>query len=314
MIEILKAPPFITVQDQGREGHRAEGVPPAGAMDRMALMHANLLVGNPPGAAGLEWALGGGRFGFTDVRTIATGAPGAAARLNGELLSPWQCVPIRAGDELVVEPPAQGRFAYLAISGGLRVPLVLGSRSTYLPGKFGGHEGRRLRTGDQIRLGKTPALRPRPSLSAAQRPDYARPIRVVDGPQQDLFGDEAWELLLSGRYTVSTTSDRMGYRLEGPALTHRGPASLPSEPACPGAIQGPDGGAPIILMPDGPTVGGYPKLAVVITADLGVMAQQTPGTRPRFERATLDQAVAALREQRRVANGLLLSADPHHRP
>ena len=314
MIEILKAPPFITVQDQGREGHRAEGVPSAGAMDRIALALANRLVGNAPGAAGFEWALGGGRVGFTDARTIATGAPGAAARLNGELLSPWQCVPIRAGDELAIEPPASGRFAYLAISGGLLVPPVLDSRSTYLPGRFGGHEGRRLRTGDRLPLGSTAALPPRASLPEAQRPDYARAIRLVEGPQHDLFTEQAWELLLSGGYTVSAASDRMGYRLEGPALTHRGPASLPSEPACPGAIQGPDGGAPIILMPDGPTVGGYPKLAVVITADLGVMAQQTPGTCPRFERATLDQAVAALREQRRVANGLLLSADPHHRP
>jgi allophanate hydrolase len=134
----------------------------------------------------------------------------------------------------------------------------------------------------------------------------------VDGPQHDLFGDEAWELLLSGRYTVSAASDRMGYRLEGAALTHCGPASLPSEPACPGAIQIPDGGAPIVLMPDGPTVGGYPKLAVVITADLGVMAQLTPGTRPRFERVTLDQAVAALRGQRRVCS--LLPSDRHHGP
>jgi biotin-dependent carboxylase-like uncharacterized protein len=302
MIEIIKAPPFITVQDQGREGHRAEGVPSAGAMDQLALALANRLVGNPPGAAGLEWALGAGRIGFTDTRAIATGAPGAAARLNGNLLSPWECVPVKAGDELAIEPPARGRFAYLAISGGLQVPLVLDSRSTYLPGRFGGHEGRRLRTGDRLPLGSASALHTQAPVPRNRRPDYARPIRIVEGPQHDLFGTDAWALLLSGEYTVSGTSDRMGYRLAGPALTHRGPASLPSEPACPGAIQVPDGGAPIILMPDGPTVGGYPKLAVVITADLGVMAQQIPGSHPRFERVTLDQAVAALREQRRVAN------------
>jgi biotin-dependent carboxylase-like uncharacterized protein len=312
MIEILKAPPFITVQDQGREGHRAEGVPPAGAMDQLALALANRLVGNPPGAAGFEWALGGGGIGFTDARAIATGAPGAAARLNGNLLPPWQCVPVRAGDELAIEPPARGRFAYLAISGGLRVPLVLDSRSTYLPGRFGGHEGRRLRTGDRMPLGSASALHTQATVPRNHRPDYARSIRLMDGPQHDLFGDEAWEQLVSGGYTVSAASDRMGYRLEGAALTHSGPASLPSEPACPGAIQIPDGGAPIVLMPDGPTVGGYPKLAVVITADLGVMAQQTPGTRPRFERVTLDQAVAALREQRRACS--LLPAYRHHGP
>jgi antagonist of KipI len=281
-------------------------------MDRMALELANRLVGNGPSAAGFEWALGGGRIGFTDARAIATGAPGAAARLNGNLLPPWECVSVKAGDELAIEPPASGRFAYLAISGGLQVPLVLDSRSTYLPGRFGGHEGRRLRAGDRLPLGGREALPHHASLAEAHRPDYARAIRLVDGPQHDLFGDEAWELLLSGRYTVSAASDRMGYRLEGAALTHCGPASLPSEPACPGAIQIPDGGAPIVLMPDGPTVGGYPKLAVVITADLGVMAQLTPGTRPRFERVTLDQAVAALRGQRRVCS--LLPSYRHHGP
>ena len=124
----------------------------------------------------------------------------------------------------------------------------------------------------------------RPEDRRSAPPDYARAIRVIPGPQAALFDERVWSLLEDGAYAVGPVSDRMGYRLEGPAIGHSGPAELPSEPACPGAIQIPGGGAPIVLMPDGPTVGGYPKVAVVVTADLGVMAQLAPGAMPRFAR------------------------------
>lgn len=283
MIEVLKAPPFATIQDLGRSGHLHEGVPPAGAMAPETLGWLNRRLGNPDGAAAIEWALGAGTFRFLDAATVALGPEGGT--LDGAPVPPWIPVHCAAGAELVVAPPGTARFGYLAIGAGLEVPLVLGSRSTYLPGRFGGLEGRRLRTGDRLATGAQDILVPR---EFGPPPPAGGAIRVIRGPQADLFDEGAWNELLSGRYAVSAASDRMGYRLEGPSLRHGGPPALPSEPACPGAIQVPDGGAPIVLMPDGPTVGGYPKIAVVASADLGRLAQLRPGDRPDFQLVTLD--------------------------
>jgi biotin-dependent carboxylase-like uncharacterized protein len=282
MIEILKAPPFATVQDLGRPGHRREGVPPAGAMDCPALRWLNRRVGNPDGAAAIEWALGGGRLRCCSAITLAIG-PGSASR-GTETIAPWSAVGCQAGDELVLDPPSATRFGYLAVGGGIATPPLMGSRSTYLPGGFGGMAGRRLRPGDRLPVGTDQGA---PTIGEAV-PSYDRVIRVLSGPQAELFDDTAWEALLNGSYAIAAASDRMGYRLDGPLIRHRGSASLLSEPACPGAIQIPDGGSPIVLMPDGPTVGGYPKLGVIASADLGVLAQLVPGRRPRFALASLE--------------------------
>lgn len=286
MIIVGKAPPFATVQDLGRRGHRHEGVPPSGAMDATTLERLNEALGNTPGAAGLEWALGEGSLQPERPVTVALGPVGA--HLDGVSVPPWSVSACPRGATLHLEPPSACRFGYLAVAGGIAVPLALGSRSTYLPGRFGGLEGRRLRAGDRLPVGPAPGEARR--LSAPDQQTDA--IRVVRGPQADLFGPEAWSALLGGQYRVGVASDRMGYRLEGPILRHGGPASLPSEPACPGAIQVPDGGAPIVLMPDGPTVGGYPKIAVVIAADMGRLAQAQPGAVPQFRLVSLDEAVA----------------------
>lgn len=283
MIEVLRAPPFATVQDLGRPGHRAEGVPPSGAMDAPALILLNRLVGNAPGAAGIEWALGPGCVRARQCCNVAVG-PGTVLTHSGRHIPAWTAFECAAGDELSLDPPHPFRFSYLAVAGGVAVPLVLGSRATYLTGKFGGHEGRRLRNGDVLPVGEAVAAAWTDEADGIAVPDYSRTIRVIPGPQAALFNEMVWELLEGGAYAVGPVSDRMGYRLEGPAIPHSGPAELPSEPACPGAIQVPGGGAPIVLMPDGPTVGGYPKVAVVVTADLGVMAQLVPGARPRFVR------------------------------
>jgi allophanate hydrolase len=139
-------------------------------------------------------------------------------------------------------------------------------------------------------------------------PPTREAIRVVPGPQSDLFDDDFWEALTGGAWAIAPASDRMGYRLDGPAIRHRGSPSMPSEPVCPGAMQVPVGGTPIVLMPDGPTVGGYPKPAAVITADAGQLAQSRPGARPRFELVTFEEAVSALREvhaRRRAAREFL---------
>ena len=296
MIEVLTAPPFMTVQDLGRQGLRAKGVPVSGAMDPEALAWANLLVGNPADAAGLEWALGTGRLRIPAGRAFA--AAGATLTWNGMPMLPLTAAV--AGPEEVVELGLpRRRFGCLAISGGVAVEPVLGSRSTYLVAGFGGHEGRRLRRGDFLPLGSSRFLPPPDpwGLPDDSGPESRDSIRVVPGPQSELFDQESWEGLLGQAYAISAASDRMGYRLDGPPLHHRGNASLPSEPVCAGAVQVPEGGAPIVLMPDGPTVGGYPKLAVVISTDLGTLAQCPPGSRPRFELVTFDEAAAALRER-----------------
>lgn len=296
MIEVLTAPPFITVQDLGRQGLRAKGVPLSGAMDPEGLAWANLLVGNPTDAAGLEWALGTGRIRIPAGRAFA--AAGATLTWNGMPMLPLTAA-VSGPEETVELGLPRRRFACLAVAGGVAVEPVLGSRSTYLVAGFGGHEGRRLRRGDFLPLGPSRFL---PPLDPWGLPDDSGPesrdsIRVVPGPQSELFDQDSWDGLLGEAYTISAASDRMGYRLEGPPLHHRGSASLPSEPVCAGAVQVPEGGAPIVLMPDGPTVGGYPKLAVVISTDLGALAQCPPGSRPRFELVTFDEAAAALRER-----------------
>lgn len=292
MIEVLRAPPFATVQDLGRPGHRAEGVPPAGAMDPGALRILNRAVGNEPGAAGIEWALGAGEVRL-ERRCQAAVGPGSW-RVDGRQAPAWSGVEIQPGQVLTLDPPASTRFSYLAIAGGLDLPRVLGSRSTYLTGRFGGRDGRLLKKGDRVPLGTTRDGRSR--TPPARLPDYQRSIRIVAGPQARFFGEDAWAALLSGAYRIGRASDRMGYRLEGPALSHSGPVALPSEAACPGAIQVPDGAPPIVLMNDGPTVGGYPKIAVMVSVDLGLLAQMVPGTSPRFVMVSQQEAVAALRE------------------
>lgn len=300
MMEILRAPPFATVQDLGRPGHRAEGVPPAGAMDHRAVRRLNHALGNGAEAAVIEWALGPGQVRFERGAWVAAGPAGLT--VDGAHVPPWQPAWTSPGQTVALEAPGRSRFSYLAVDGGVGVPIVLGSRSTYLPGRMGGWEGRRLRTGDRLPLGLELGKPPTPVPSPAE-PTSPASIRVLPGPQAEFFSEEAWDLLCSGAFGISSASDRMGYRLEGPPLGHAGPAALPSEPVCPGAVQVPDGAAPIVLMPDGPTVGGYPKIAVVISADLGRLAQMLPGDRPRFVRVTQPQAVAALREQVAIAGG-----------
>lgn len=310
MIEVLRAPPFMTVQDQGRPGLRHQGVPPSGAMDAEGLALANLLVGNPPDAAALEWALGSGTIRLADRRLIA--ATGATILVNDVELPAWTALPVGPEGEVTLGLP-EGRFACVAVSGGVDVPLVLGSRSTYLRGGFGGMEGRRVKHGDRIPLGEAGGRDAPRMLPEELWPARRDAIRVVPGPQADLFDDRAWEFLLGRAYALDAASDRMGYRLEGPVLNHGGEASLPSEPVCPGAVQVPGGGAPIVLMPDGPTVGGYPKLAVVIAADLGLLAQHPPRSRPAFVLSTFDEAVAALRDRAariRTAEKALITMTP----
>lgn len=297
MINVTKAPPYLTVQDCGRKSARSFGVPPGGAMDAFALQAANAILDNKLDAAALEWALGGGTIRFERDCGCAIAGASVRATIGGRRIAPCTSTIARAGDELAVEQIEAGRFLYVAVSGGIDVPLLLGSRSTYLPGRFGGLDGRSLRTGDVIACfdAELPA---RPVHCAAELlPRYETGIvHIIQGPQEDLFDDDAWRILCESEYRIANASDRTGYRLDGPPLP-KAPAALPSEPGCPGAIQIPGDGVPIVLMADAPTVGGYPKIAIVSEYDLPILAQRRPGDRIRFERSSLDQSRRGLRRR-----------------
>jgi antagonist of KipI len=299
VIVVAKAPPYLTVQDSGRQGSRAFGVPRGGAMDRFALEALNAIVGNTFGSAGLEWALGGGVLRFESACAFACGGASVRAFLAEKPVRSFTTLSARAGDELKIEEFTRGRFLYLAFSGGIDVPEVMGSRATYLPAHFGGFEGRMVVRGDRLRLGRRPQSLPHagftPDPSLLPRREAAT-ARVTRGTHADLFDDLQWTQFIGNEFTVAMASDRTGYKLSGPALSHTF-GSLPSDPGCEGAVQVPADGNPIVLMADAPTVGGYPKIAVVSEADLPIIAQLTPGERLRFKLISIEESQRALRQQ-----------------
>jgi biotin-dependent carboxylase-like uncharacterized protein len=287
MIRIVKAPPHAVVQDLGFPAGRAFGLPESGAMDRRTLALANLSVGNPPGAAGLEWSLGPLVIRCEQAHRLTAIGP-AELRIDERPVEPAIPHEVPAGALVALVPGAVPRFCYLAIGGGIATEPVLGSRSTYLPGAIGGLEGRRLRAEDRLAIGAPPPTAPaqadriRRVIEASAAPAKPPVLRIVRGPQWERFEEAAQRRLVEAEFVVDRASDRAGYRLTGPAIPPRSEATLPSEAACPGAIQVPDNGQPIVLMPDGPTVGGYPKIAVVIHPDLDRLAQCPRGTAGRF--------------------------------
>jgi biotin-dependent carboxylase-like uncharacterized protein len=205
----------------------------------------------------------------------------------------------RAGDELTVEQLTAGRFLYLAFSGGIDIPQVLGSRSTYLPGRFGGYNGRMITGRDILSMGPHPASTPLEGFTCPPEllPRYeSAAVRITRGPHADLFDEAAWRTLTETEFAISTASDRTGYKLKGAAVSHAA-GNLPSDPSCQGAIQIPGDGTPIVLMADAPTVGGYPKIATVAEADLPILAQRSPGEVVRFQLVTIEQSQRAFKRR-----------------
>jgi antagonist of KipI len=268
-------------------------------MDSFSLQAANAVAGNSFGAAVLEWALGGGSMRFEEDAVFAYTGAKAQATIGGRVAAPCTTLYAKSGEELLIENITGGRFLYIAVRGGIDVPVVLGSRSTYLPGRFGGHDGRMVRTGNTLALGADSTHLPAEGFHCAADllPRYEPGIvHITRGTQADLFDEEALRTLTGNEYKVSTASDRTGYKLEGAALANPA-AILPSEAGCPGSIQIPGDGLPIVLMADAPTVGGYPKIAVVSEADLPIVAQRSPGATIRFELVTIEQSQRALRRR-----------------
>lgn len=288
---------FATIQDRGRPGYRGDGVPPCGAMDGRSLALANTLVGNPADSAGIEWALAGGTLRFDAPAVVAvTGAEVELAH-NGAHCSGNVALHFSRGDELAVGHFVRGVYAYIGVRGGIDVPEVLGSRSTYVPAGFGGLEGRRLHAGDVLSLGKVSVTEPPvTSPKVTQVLDgLPRAIRALEGPNTDAFTQEFRESFWESEFTISPSSNRTGYRLERDPQRDPEGASAPSEPACVGAIQVANGAGAIVLLADGPTIGGYPKIGVVASVDIPELAQRTPGDRVTFELITIEDAQHLLR-------------------
>jgi biotin-dependent carboxylase-like uncharacterized protein len=281
MIEVLRAGLCDLVMDLGRPGLGALGVPVGGAADPAALAAANHLVGNDGSAAGLEIALSGPVLGFPAGAVAAlTGARFAATRSSGAAVAWNETLVLAAGETLSLGQAQEGCRCWLALRGGLAVPQVMGSRSTFVPAGFGGHRGRALQAGDALPSGPGSG---EVRLLRAQPPSSERdaPLRVVAGPQAGLFDNAGLAAFFSHPYRVGPASDRRGLRLSGPAVTH-GRVEMASQGVLPGAIQVPPDGQPIILGWDGPVTGGYPVIAGVITADLARLAQLRPGDAVRF--------------------------------
>jgi biotin-dependent carboxylase-like uncharacterized protein len=296
MIELIRAPAYATVQDGGREGFRSSGVPPGGAMDRLSLFAGNVLLGNDPKAAAIEWALTGGALRFHGETSFVLAGATAEARLGTSTPAHGRVLHARAGDLLKIERLAAGRFLYICVRGGIDVPVVLGGRGTYLPAAFGGLDGRRLGSGDRLAVGSAPGAEPatRELPRELHVLGMSGPLGLLQGPQSDTLPAEQWRALAEAQLVVTQQSDRTGYRLAGLEIHPPAIASRKSEPSCPGAVQLTPAGELIVLMADGPTVGGYPKIGVVAAAHLPRLAQAAVGERVRFRLMEPAEAVTLL--------------------
>jgi len=290
---------FTTVQDRGRYSFIDRGVPPSGALDLFATSIANLLVGNPVDAAVLEITMMGPALEVLGEADVALAGADMAVTVNQIAAPMWQTLQVKKGDVIRIRQAKSGCRACLAVTGGIDVPVVMGSRATCVKAKIGGLEGRVLRKDDVLgRIPGKPLEKPRTlpaDFISVYPPDIV--LRAVAGPQEEAFRS-GLQTFFGSIYEVTPEADRMGYRLQGPPVHHDGgfPQSIISEPTVPGNVQLPADGQPIILLVE-QTTGGYTKIATVISTDLPKIAQALPGNRVRFQRVTLAEAHGFYRKQ-----------------
>ena len=311
---VIKPGLLTTIQDRGRWGLQSRGVPVAGPMDPCSHRLANALAGNDADAATLEVTLVGPELEFEDERVIAVAGAAFELTVDGRSVPANAACVVYSGSRLRFGARGQGARAYVAIAGGVDVAPTLGSRATHLISAMGGLDGRALKAGDRLPLGDP--LRARRAVRAPPRspvfavPDGEATIRVLAGPQQEYFTPEALQALQSAPYTIGGQSDRMGFRLDGPPLTHTRGADIISDATPLGALQVPASGQPILLMADRQTTGGYPKIATVISADISVAGQLGPGGTIAFRVCSPQEAMAALIAQERVLMAVEAAATP----
>lgn len=301
---------LTTIQDEGRYGYEQFGMSPAGPMDLRAFRTANLLVGNPPEESTLEATVLGPALRFDQDNVVAITGADMGPILNGQPCPMYQAVAVRAGDQLKLGAAKTGCRAYIAFAGGLDVPLVMGSRATALQNQVGGYQGRKLSKGDAVGF-----RAPNPSLPLPRTAPIPTSqgrevtIRVVLGPQDDAFTEEGVKTFLSQPYAVSKDFDRMGCRLEGPVIQHKTDGNIISDGMVTGAIQVPTSGQPIIMLAERQTVGGYTKIATVISADLPLVGQRKTGDVIRFQAVTVEQAHRLWRDFNRELEELKANLD-----
>ena len=302
-LEVLWPGMLSTVQDLGRRGYERFGMPVAGAMDAFALRAANALVGNPPGAAGLEIISAGTTLRANSDCLIAVAGADFSLYVHDKPLPNWSSAFVRRGWRIEFRARRSGCRAYLAVAGGIALPPIMGSRSTYLRGGL----WRALQAGDLLPVG--PVDWHLPERAARRLPQDLIPpysehptVDVILGPQADAFGPESQRAFFESAYRLTPTSDRMGYRLQGADIAHRGPADIVSDGIALGAIQVPADRQPIVMMADRQTTGGYPKIAVAASADIPLLAQCLPGRGSvRFRETSVEQAQL---RYRRMMEGL----------
>jgi antagonist of KipI len=302
-VRVVRPGAFTTVQDLGRPGWGASGVPPSGAMDELSFRASNLLAGNDEDAAALEITLGGLEVVCSAEHRYALAGASVEARVDGGLVPSGRSFVIPAGATLSIGTTRSGVRCYLAVAGGIDAPVALGSRSTFVAAGFGGLDGRALKAGDVLSVGPSSGSpHDQRALASGALPEAAREtiLRVVRGPQEDAFTGEGIDTFYSSPYRVSPRSDRAGVRLEGAPIGIAGEADLDPEGVVTGSVQVPADGMPIVLGPDRPATGGYVKVATVISADLPVLAQARPGDTLRFVTIDVEDARAAWRERLRV--------------
>jgi antagonist of KipI len=306
VFEVVQPGLLTTVQDKGRHGYQQYGVPVSGAMDSYALMVANLLVGNGEGDACLEITVLGPRLRILGDTVVSITGADLSPAVNNNPLPMWEAVKVCSGDTISFSHPKRGCRSYLAVAGGIDVPEVMGSRSTYVKSRLGGLEGRPLRSGDRLRAGETRVEISAKKLPPQYIPEYQaeNELRVILGPQDDYFTEKGIQTFLHSEYMISIQADRMGCRLEGPPIEHKAGADIISDGVLPGAVQVPGDGLPIILLADRQTTGGYVKIAIVSTVDLPKLAQAEPGDRVKFLQVTEEEAYQLLREYDRTIDAL----------
>ncbi len=304
---VIKAGIFDTIQDLGRYGFQRFGMPTSGAMDTYALRIGNILLENPQNEAGIEISSPGLTLEILTNTIISITGANLSPTINGNPIPMWEVISVKKGDIISFTKRKNGVYAYLLIAGGIDIPLVLGSKSTYTRGKIGGIDGRPLKSKDIINInpptGKDIIGR---KVSDQFIPTYKdeEEIRVMMGPQDDYFTDNGISTFLNSIYEVTPNSDRMGYRLKGEKIEPKKGVDITTDGIPQGSIQIPGDGMPIVMLRDCQTTGGYAKIATSISIDIDKLTQIRPGGEIKFEKISLDKAHNLLHEREKLINNL----------